>query len=122
MGSLFSRGPPAGPTSSTEGSAFAPCARMRPRQLQPAYESLGWRAVDGAHPLVYSDVYNVTFYGVEKLHPFDSCKARSHQHWHGTLVPAAHTHRTLIPRRRHCSTGASSATSCGGVSSPETAC
>lgn len=32
--------------------------------------------MDGAHPLVYSDVYNVTFYGVEKLHPFDSCKYR----------------------------------------------
>jgi len=25
-------------------------------------------------PIVYSDIYNVKFFGVEKLHPFDSCK------------------------------------------------
>eukprot|EP00047_Mylnosiga_fluctuans_P020950 m.98368 g.98368 ORF g.98368 m.98368 type:complete len:77 (+) comp8693_c0_seq3:178-408(+) len=27
-----------------------------------------------AVPLVYSPGYNIRFFGIEKLHPFDSCK------------------------------------------------
>jgi hypothetical protein len=34
---------------------------------------LGWIG-PGQLPVVYSDRYNIRFYGVEKLHPFDSCK------------------------------------------------
>lgn len=25
-------------------------------------------------PIVYDDIYNISFMGLEKLHPFDSCK------------------------------------------------
>jgi len=28
-------------------------------------------------PIIYSDKYNISFYGLEKLHPFDSCKYRN---------------------------------------------
>jgi hypothetical protein len=30
----------------------------------------------GQLPIVYHDAYNITFWGIEKLHPFDSCKFR----------------------------------------------
>ena len=32
---------------------------------------------DNILPIVYDDVYNITFAGMEKLHPFDSCKWRN---------------------------------------------
>jgi histone deacetylase 11 len=37
--------------------------------------SLGWIAA-GQLPVVYHDQYNISFFGLEKLHPFDSCKYR----------------------------------------------
>jgi histone deacetylase 11 len=30
-----------------------------------------------SHPLVYSEKYNISFLGLEKLHPFDSCKYKN---------------------------------------------
>lgn len=36
----------------------------------------GWMSTPRQPPVVYSDAYNITFFGLEKLHPFDSCKYR----------------------------------------------
>lgn len=43
--------------------------------LKENYSVLGWRLLsDEPHPLVYAQDYNITFFGLEKIHPFDSCK------------------------------------------------
>lgn len=45
--------------------------------LRDNSKDLGHWTSDSQIPVVYSDRYNFTFWGVEKLHPFDSCKFRT---------------------------------------------
>lgn len=44
--------------------------------MQEAYRDLGGWISDAKLPIVYRDAYNITFMGIEKLHPFDSTKFR----------------------------------------------
>eukprot|EP00803_Ostreobium_quekettii_P010121 evm.model.scf_379.8 EVM.evm.TU.scf_379.8 scf_379:54580-57443(+) len=55
------------------------CSSARPgvaAGMRAAYADLGPWPSDGQLPLVYSPNYNITFFGVERLHPFDACKFR----------------------------------------------
>lgn len=38
-----------------------------------AYSDLGW-PTEAAAPVVYSTAYNIHFFGIERLHPFDAGK------------------------------------------------
>lgn len=43
-------------------------------KIRGSYADLGgWKRADQI-PIVYSDTYNIGFFGVEKFHPFDSNK------------------------------------------------
>eukprot|EP01116_Phalansterium_solitarium_P021062 TRINITY_DN6419_c0_g1_i1.p2 TRINITY_DN6419_c0_g1~~TRINITY_DN6419_c0_g1_i1.p2 ORF type:complete len:358 (+),score=95.54 TRINITY_DN6419_c0_g1_i1:208-1281(+) len=41
------------------------------------YEQFGVSSEPGKTALLYSDRYNISFFGLEKLHPFDSCKYKN---------------------------------------------
>ncbi|EFJ48813.1 hypothetical protein VOLCADRAFT_59975 [Volvox carteri f. nagariensis] len=63
-------GPPKLPTR------FSSLARLPPGSLSSAYADLCSGPWPGPCqlPVVYHPSYNISFFGVEKLHPFDSCK------------------------------------------------
>ena len=46
---------------------------INPRQYNEGYAGLGTMQPSQL-PIVYRDAYNIRFFGLEKLHPFDSCK------------------------------------------------
>lgn len=51
------------------------------QQLAEGYSDLGWpRNAAECQPVVYSPLYNVSFAGLEKLHPFDACKFKKIVH------------------------------------------
>lgn len=64
-------------TEGTSACPFNACAR--PDAAAAASTSYGdvstsfWLSLDQL-PIAYSDAYNIRFFGIEKLHPFDSCK------------------------------------------------
>lgn len=55
----------------TPGARPAVCTK----HFKTAYSDIAtqWRR-DDQLPVVYHNSYNITFGGLEKLHPFDSCK------------------------------------------------
>lgn len=56
-------------------SAFAACARPDIAEaLRPRYADLGEWPSASQLPVVYSPAYNIGFWGLENLHPFDSKK------------------------------------------------
>ncbi|KAI7842582.1 hypothetical protein COHA_003686 [Chlorella ohadii] len=70
---------PAGPDvvaePSARPSAFAACARPDvAAAVRGAYADLGGWPVDTQLPICYSPAYNISFWGLERLHPFDSKK------------------------------------------------
>ena len=42
--------------------------------IRDKYGDLGGWPPAGKLPVLYNDSYNIKFWGLEKLHPFDSCK------------------------------------------------
>lgn len=58
--------------------SFSGCARPHlSNALRSSSKDLGSWTSDTNIPLVYSERYNFSFWGLEKLHPFDSCKFRT---------------------------------------------
>ncbi|PSC71162.1 class III RPD3 type histone deacetylase [Micractinium conductrix] len=68
---------PAGALDERRRSSFAACARPDiATTIRDKYGDLGgWPAADKL-PVVYNEAYNIGFWGLEKLHPFDSKKFR----------------------------------------------
>eukprot|EP00798_Chlamydomonas_sp_ICE-L_P028291 gene28291-31399_t len=72
----------------TPQSKFSRCASKRGTDLSAAYADVGWKKDEwqlpvvyheglmGQLPVVYHERYNITAWGLEKLHPFDACKFR----------------------------------------------
>lgn len=57
---------------------FANCARRHlSNAVRSSSKDLGSWASGLKIPVVYSERYNFSFWGLEKLHPFDSCKFRT---------------------------------------------
>lgn len=44
--------------------------------IQSSYADVGSWITDAQLPIVYHEWYNISFFGLEKLHPFDACKFR----------------------------------------------
>lgn len=58
-------------------SAFAACSRPDVASLlQQKYDDLGGWPTRQQLPVLYSEDYNISFWGLERLHPFDSKKFR----------------------------------------------
>ncbi|KAG2455039.1 hypothetical protein HYH02_000864 [Chlamydomonas schloesseri] len=73
--------PAAPPAAAAAGSAspggFARLARLAPGALAASYADLcagAWPVGPEQLPVVYHPSYNISFFGIEKLHPFDSGK------------------------------------------------
>lgn len=83
MGNVIERLFPAShaSTSTPVGMASHMCSRLsaaaRPdiaAHMKDRYSDIGTWTLPGQLPIVYHKAYNVQFYGLEKLHSFDSCK------------------------------------------------
>ena len=60
---------------STVGGRFRKCANVElANKLREFYAGVGQWWQQGKLPVVYHQSYNITFFGLEKLHPFDSAK------------------------------------------------
>jgi histone deacetylase 11 len=78
---------PAGASASGSGSGVCAAAALPPSAVLPGCVLPGARPelaaqllpsaqqqCDATLPIVYHPDYNITLFGIEKLHPFDSCK------------------------------------------------
>lgn len=68
-------------TNASQGMSanmFSVCSRPHLKDtLRENSRDLGSWTLNSQIPIAYSERYNFTFWGVEKLHPFDSCKFRT---------------------------------------------
>ncbi|CAI2371448.1 unnamed protein product [Moneuplotes crassus] len=68
MGFIMGRKKATWPTPNSQGE------RLKDEELLQIIEDLLGENLGTKHPIVYSPGYNITAFGLEKLHPFDSRK------------------------------------------------